>query len=279
MRMSPALANPMIPEPRRVLRVRRESADTMTLVIDASDRPMSFRPGQFNMLYGFALGDIPISMSGDPARGNEIVHTIKILGAVSRGLCGLRKGAWVGVRGPYGTPWPLDAVRGKDLILIAGGLGLAPLVPVVYHVLAHRANFGRVWLFIGARTPGDLLFRREIAKWQRREDLSVVTTVDRAGADWKGRVGVVPALLAEARLEPARTAAFICGPETMMRFTVREAARHGLADENLYLSMERNMKCAIGLCGHCQFGPDFVCRNGPILRFDAIRSRFWRREV
>jgi NAD(P)H-flavin reductase len=259
--------------------VRRETGDTVTLWIEAAPGSNSFLPGQFNMLYAFAVGEVPISMSGDPARAAEWVHTIKALGAVTRALCALRRGTVVGVRGPYGRPWPIEAVKGKDLVLVGGGLGMAPLLPLVYHILRHRRDYGEAWLLVGARTPEDLLFRRELARWRKRNDLHVLTTVDRAGPSWKGHVGVVPALLGEVSFDPQRTAAFVCGPEVMMRFTIRELVQRSLRDEHIYVSMERNMECAVGFCGHCQFGPDFVCKDGPVFRFDAIRPRFFLREV
>lgn len=277
--MDGASAGPMLPEPLRVSRVRRETSDTVTLSIDASPRTFSFLPGQFNMLYAFAVGEVPISVSGDPARGSEIVHTVRAVGAVTGALCRLRRGTVVGVRGPYGRPWPITDVKGKDLVIVAGGVGLAPLRPVVYHILEHRSDYGQVSLLVGARTPEDLLFRRDLARWQKRDDLQLLTTVDRAGPAWRGRIGVVPAFLGEVSLDPRRTAALVCGPEVMMRFTVRELAQRGLTDEQIYVSMERNMKCAVGFCGHCQYGSSFVCKDGPVFRFDRIRSLFWLREL
>jgi NAD(P)H-flavin reductase len=268
----------MVPDPLRVARVQRETADTVTVSLE-SPLAFPFVAGQFNMLYAFAVGEVPISMSGDPAREHEIVHTIRSVGAVSRALCSLRKGAVVGVRGPFGQPWPVEAARGMDLLLVAGGVGLAPLRPLVCHVLRHRADYGRVALLVGARTPGDLLYRRELARWQQRADLRVLTTVDRAGADWTGRIGVVPQLLDEITVDAARTAAVLCGPEVMMRFTIRQLVERGVPDDRIYLSLERNMKCAVGFCGHCQFGPSFVCKDGPVFRYDRIDSLFWLREV
>lgn len=279
MTVDAVLADPMLPEPLRISRVQRETSDTITFSIEPSARAFAFRPGQFNMLYAFAIGEVPISMSGDPARDRAIVHTVKAVGGVTRALCGLRKGSVVGVRGPYGQPWPLADIKGRNLILVAGGLGLAPLRPVVYDVLSHRADYGQVSLLVGARTPADLLFQRELSRWQKRGDLDVLAIVDRAGPGWRGRVGVVPALLADTPFDPDRTVAFVCGPEVMMRFTVRELAQRGLSDERIYLSLERNMKCALGFCGHCQYGPSFICKDGPVLRFDRIRSLFWLREI
>lgn len=269
----------MMPEPRRVVRVRRETADTVTLAIDASPGGFSFAPGQFNMLYAFAVGEVPVSMSGDPARTGEIVHTVKAVGAVSRALCALRRGTVVGVRGPYGNPWPLDAAKGKDLVIVAGGLGLAPLRPVVLHVLHRRSDYGRVTLLAGARTPEDLLFERDLLAWKARADLDVGIIVDRATGAWKGRAGVVTALLAETAIDPDRTVAFVCGPEVMMRFTVRELEQRGVPGDRIHLSLERNMHCAVGFCGHCQLGPEFVCKDGPVLPFARIASLFFRREA
>jgi NAD(P)H-flavin reductase len=269
----------MLPEPRRVMRARRETHDTVTLTIEASPENGPFLPGQFNMLYAFGVGEAPISLSGDPAGGRDIVHTIKAVGAVSQALCRLRTGSVVGLRGPYGRPWPVADIAGQDLMLIAGGLGLAPLRPVVHHVLAHRRTYGTVSLLVGARRPEDLLFQRDLARWKTRGDLRVSTIVDRAGRAWKGRVGVVPTLIGDTLIDAGRTVAFVCGPEVMMRFTVRELAHRGLPEERIYLSLERNMKCAVGLCGHCQYGPSFLCYDGPVFRFDRLRSLFWLREA
>jgi NAD(P)H-flavin reductase len=268
----------MIPEPVRILSAHRETKDVVTLTLDATAEPRAFQPGQFNMLYAFGVGEVAISMSGDPASSEALVHTIRAVGAVTEALCSLEQGGSLGLRGPFGAPWPMDAVKGTDLLLVAGGLGLAPLRPAVYHALAHRSDYGRVSLLVGARTPDDLLFRPELERWQKANDITVLVAVDQATAEWKGRVGVVPALL--ANVEVARNAvAFVCGPEVMMRFTVRELGRRGVPDDRIYLSMERNMKCAVGFCGHCQYRESFICKDGPVLPYDRIRSLFWLREA
>lgn len=277
--MRRALSPPMLPVPMRIASTRRETRDTVTLRIDSRSAPRPFLPGQFNMLYVFAVGEAAVSVSGDPARGDEVVHTVKAVGAVTAALCKLRRGDVVGVRGPYGNPWPLGELGGRDLLFVAGGVGLAPLRPALYRVLSHREKFGRVRLLFGARTPEDLPFRRELGRWESRADVEVLTIVDRAEAGWRGRVGVVPALLDETPLEPDRTSALLCGPEVMMRFTVRELRRLGVPSENIFVALERNMKCAVGFCGHCQYGPEFLCKDGPVFRFDRIEARFWRREV
>jgi NAD(P)H-flavin reductase len=231
------------------------------------------------MLYLFGVGEVPVSLSGDPGRVGELVHTVRGVGAVSRALAGVGEGGVVGVRGPFGSGWPLEEVAGSDLVLVAGGLGLAPLRPVAYHLLRRRQGFGRVARLVGARSPEELLYRSELEGWGAGTELEVHVTVDRAPVGWGGRVGVVPALLPELGFDPGRTTFFICGPEVMMRFTVRALHRLGVPDERIHLSLERNMKCAVGFCGHCQYGPNFICMDGPVLRFDRIRWLFWPREV
>lgn len=271
--------DPWLPSPSRVRRVRRETADTFTLEIDPHDAGPPCLPGQFNMLYAFGIGEVPISMSGRAARSGVLSHTVKSVGMVTAALCRLRKGGVLGVRGPYGQPWPLADAQQEDLVIVAGGLGLAPLRPVVHHVLRHRRAYGEVSVLVGARTPHDLLFRRELERWQQRGDVRVLVAVDHAVNGWRGHVGVVPALLERVPVDPSRTRALVCGPEVMMRFTVHELGRLGLGDDRIYLSLERNMKCALGFCGRCQYGPSFVCRDGPVLRFDHIRGPFRVKEA
>jgi NAD(P)H-flavin reductase len=275
------ISEPMLPTPYRVLKVGRETADTFTLTLVAADGApgFSFAPGQFNMLYVFGVGEVPISISGDPDRPETLVHTVRAVGAVSRGICGLKKGETLGVRGPFGVPWPVAQAPGRDVLVIAGGLGMAPLRPAVYHLLARRPEYGNLELIYGARTPEDLAFRRELERWRGRFDFRVHVTVDAARNDWRGNVGVVPNLLARARFDPEQTLALICGPGVMMRFTVQELLNRGLKMENIYVSLERNMKCGLGLCGHCQLGPFFVCKDGPVFPYDRVRDWFLTREV
>jgi len=276
-----SLAEPMLPELYRVLKVGRETADTFTLSLAAAvgDQGFSFAPGQFNMLYAFGVGESPISISGDPDRPEILVHTVRAVGAVTRAICGLKKGDVLGVRGPFGAPWPVAQAAGQDVLVIAGGLGLAPLRPAIYHLLTHRQDYGSLELIYGARTPEDLLYRKELEQWRGRFDFRVHVTVDAARGDWRGNVGVVPNLISRARFDPVHTLALICGPGVMMRFTVQELLSHGLQMENIYVSMERNMKCGLGLCGHCQLGPFFVCKDGPVFRYDLLKDWFLTREV
>lgn len=270
----------MLPRPWRVIEARRELGDTASLVIAPVDAPPdapppAFAPGQFNMLYAFGVGEAAISISAATAAG--VVHTIRGVGATSRALAALRRGDVLGVRGPYGRGWPMEAPAGSDLVFVAGGLGLAPLRPAIHAALARRERWGRVLLLYGARGPGELLWRDEIASWRGAVD--VMLTVDHAEAGWDGAVGVVPALLPRARFDPASAIAMVCGPELMMRFTVIELQKRGIGPESICLSMERNMKCAVGFCGHCQFGPFFVCKDGPVFRYDRIQAFFGKREI
>ena len=274
------LPQPMVPRPFEIVRVRRETRDTITLSLRPAAGPsMTFRPGQFNMLYAFGIGEVPISISGDPGKNDPLVHTIRAVGAATRALCSAKRGTVLGVRGPYGTPWPVDEARGKDVVIVAGGVGLAPVRPVIYHLLAHRREYGRVTLLYGARTPADFLYRRELHEWRGRFDMNVEVTVDHAAGQLLENVGVVTGLLAGADFDSDETAAFVCGPEIMMRFSVLELKERGVPAEDIHISMERNMKCAIGLCGHCQFGPAFVCKDGPVFRYTEAERFFVIREV
>lgn len=276
-------ADPMTPEPMRIGRVRRETYDTFTVELERAGGPppRRFVPGQFNMLYVFGTGEIPISISGDPGKKETILHTTRVVGKVTRAMHGLKKGGLIGVRGPFGTHWPMADAAGRDVVVVAGGIGLAPLRPVVYSVLADRSRFGRFALLYGCRTPADILFRRELQKWRGKLDVQVDVTVDHAtaSADWRGKVGVVTELVPRAPFDPDNTVAMICGPEIMMRYTIYALRERGVPDERIYVSMERNMQCGIGHCGHCQLGHSFVCKDGPVYRFDEIRKLFDTREA
>jgi NAD(P)H-flavin reductase len=274
-------AHPMTPSFYRVRRRRPETYDTFTLELEPpkGSGGFAFAPGQFNMLYAFGVGEVPVSVSGSPARPQSLVHTIRSVGPVSRTLSQLRPGGLVGVRGPFGSSWPVNEGAGRDVVIVAGGIGLAPLRPALYAILARRRDFKRVALLYGARTPQDLLYVKEIEKWRGRLDLSVYVTVDRALGDWLGAVGVVTTLIPRTAFDPETALTLVCGPEIMMRFTILELQKRGMKDDQIYVSMERNMKCAVGFCGHCQLGPAFICRDGPVFRFDRIRPFFELREV
>jgi anaerobic sulfite reductase subunit B len=259
---------PMEPLPYIVTGTHRETYDTVTLVLEPEGAALpSCEPGQFTMLYAFGVGEAPISVSGDPFDQSRLVHTVRDVGAVSHAIATARIGDTLGVRGPFGRGWTPDGWPEGDVVLVAGGLGLAPLRPVIYGLVAHRRRLGRVAVVIGARTPGDLLYTREYEAW-RACGIEVSVTVDRADASWTGRVGLVTGPLAEARIDGERATAFLCGPEVMMRAAAEALVARRVPPKRIALSLERSMKCGIGVCGHCQLGPDLICRDGPCVSYD-----------
>jgi len=263
---------PLAPTPYTVLERTADTADTATLVLmpmDGHECP-PFLPGQFNMVSLLGRGEAAISISGDPDRRSELVHTIRTAGLATQALAGTAPGTVVAVRGPYGTGWPIDRARGKDVVVIAGGLGLAPLRPLLYEVLRHRERFGRVEVIYGARTPADLVYYHELQTWRARTDARFQVTVDAAGRDWYGDVGLVTLRVPDARFDGPNTVAFLCGPEIMMRFAAEALEARGVRREEIWVSLERNMKCGVGQCGHCQFGPYLLCRDGPVLRYREV---------
>jgi NAD(P)H-flavin reductase len=258
---------------------REETADTVTLVLDAGDAGLPFQPGQFNMLYVHGQGEAAISIAGDPAEPGLLVHTVRAVGAVSRPLAAMNRGDWVGVRGPFGTGWPLVEAEGTDVVVVSGGIGLAPLRPALLHLYAHRERYGRIILLHGARSPGDLLYAGELGAWRARFDTTVEVTVDRAAPGWWGPVGVVTRLLERAAFDPDDATVLTCGPELMMGFVAREALNRGVPAAALWLSLERNMKCGVRLCGHCQWGAAFLCRDGPVFRYGRVAKALSIREL
>ena len=261
--------------PRRfvVRRAVRETADTSTLSLEPVDgRPLRFAPGQFTMLGRAGYGEVPISISGDPGAPHRLVHTVRAVGDASAALAGARRGDELLARGPYGNRWGVDDGEGGDLLVVAGGIGLAPLRPAVLEVLAHRDRYRRVFIVYGGRTPDQLLYVRQLERWRVRSDVDLAVTVDAATPDWQGHVGVVPTALPDADLDPARTLALLCGPEIMMRLTAEALCDRGIPASRVRLSMERNMECGIGLCGHCQLRELFVCLDGPVFDYDRIRG-------
>jgi anaerobic sulfite reductase subunit B len=261
----PAFASP--PRPFRVASRRQETYDTWTLELEAVAGPsLGIAPGQFAMLYAFGVGEVPISSSGEP--GGPLVHTVRAVGAVTDAICRSMPGAVLGVRGPFGNTWPVEAAAGGDVVVVAGGIGLAPLRSVVVRMVARRSEYRRAILLYGSRTPADLVYAGELDAWRKGIDVDV--TVDAADESWQGKVGVVPKLIATAGFDPASTHAFVCGPEIMMRFAAEGLLERGVAPERIHVSMERDMKCGVGHCGHCQLGPTLICRDGPVYSWAEI---------
>jgi NAD(P)H-flavin reductase len=271
-------AGPMVPLAYRVAVRGQDTVDTWTLTLEPVDGPASLiAPGQFMMVTVFGVGEVPISVSGPPFAAGPVVLTVRAVGAVSRAICASEPGAILGLRGPFGNAWPVDAAQGGDVVVVAGGIGLAPLRPVVLRALERRSEYGTVSVLYGARTPGDLLYTGQLAEWTGVAD--VATTVDTAGAGWRGRVGVVTKLLGAARFRPAATTAFVCGPEIMMRFAAQALMEAGVPAPRIHVSMERHMDCGIGLCGHCQLGPTLICRDGPVYTWEHVAPWMEVREL
>ncbi len=273
--------NPLIPQPCKVNQVVKETSDTFTLDVTPPDSAtgVEFVPGQFNMLYAFGVGDVPISISGRSSKTGGWLHTIREVGTVTRALHRLKKGDTIGVRGPFGKGWPMEISKTKDLIILTGGIGLAPLRPVLRQVAEERNLYGNVSLLYGARTPDALLYPKERESWRGRDGIQLKVTVDTGDRDWKGNVGVVTHIVDRVKFDPYHTVAMICGPEIMMHYSVLELKQRGVPEDQIYISMERNMKCAVGFCGHCQFGPAFICKDGPVFPYPSISSFLEVREV
>lgn len=271
----------MTPRPGRVTDRRRETADSWTLDLEPADdgAGMSYLPGQFNMIYAFGIGEVPISISGGSGEEGPLVHTVRDVGAVSAAICRADPGEVLGIRGPYGSAWPVAAAGGRHVLIVAGGVGLAPLRPALREALDRREELDGLTLLLGGRTPADLLFRGELEELGTDPRLELAVSVDSAEAGWRGHVGVVTSLIDDLVLDPSRTTALLCGPEVMMRFAAQALIRRGMDPADLHLSMERNMKCAVTQCGRCQFGPTFVCREGAVMRYGDIERIFNLREI
>lgn len=265
------------PVPYRVAGRREETTDTVTieLVADGAELP-AFRPGQFAMLTAYGIGEAPISLSGGGS-GRRLVHTLRNVGAVTAALHAATPGHVVGVRGPFGTDWDLGAARGHDVVVVGGGIGLAPLRPVVDTVLADRASFGDLSVLVGARTPGDLLYRDELRRWADVAQVDLI--IDRAAPGWAGPVGLVTTLLGGAKVDPGTAVAFACGPEVMLRFVAQGLIGRGFEPSRIQVSMERTMRCGAAWCGHCQFGPLLICRDGPVVRYAEVEALLRVREL
>ncbi|MVU78258.1 oxidoreductase [Nocardia sp. ET3-3] len=267
--------------PYRVSERITQTRDTVTLLLTPVDAAAQrFRAGQFMMLYRFGVGEVAISISGSPcATGEVLEHTIRSVGAVSAALHDAPVGAAIGVRGPFGTGWDLDSATGRDLVIVGGGVGFAPLRPVVLEALARRTEYRKIVLITGARTPEDILFRSDQRTWRRGGLLEVHQTVDHPAPGWTGAIGFVTEPLAKLVVDPQNTTAFLCGPEPMMRFCANTLLRKGIPATDIRVSLERNMQCGVARCGHCQLGPLLVCRDGPVVDYGVAEPLLSIREL
>ncbi|MBI4260581.1 MAG: FAD/NAD(P)-binding protein [Actinobacteria bacterium] len=266
--------------PLRVATIRRvvpETPDTstywLTLADPAERARFRFEPGQFDMLTVPGVGESAISISSDPAHPERLAHTVRAVGRVTRALGALGSGDRIGLRGPFGRPWPMAEAEGGDLLIVAGGLGLAPVRPAIFRAMRARDRYRRVVVLIGARGPEHLLFGGEFdgwGQWMRDRELEVALSVDVPTDDWPYGVGVVTTLFDGARIEPQRTTALVCGPEIMMCFAAHDLVVRGMSPDRIHVCIERNMQCGVRLCGHCQLGPLFVCSDGPVFPFGEV---------
>jgi NAD(P)H-flavin reductase len=266
------------PDWAKVVKIVPEAEGVTTFWLKFSDPEVQdryrFAPGQFNMLYVPGYGEAAISMSSDPEAPDRLLgHTVRHVGNVTKGTARLKAGDVVGVRGPFGSAWPMQAVEGLDVVIACGGIGLPPLRTAIYHILRNREKYGKVTLLYGARTPKDLLYQNEYEAW-KQAGIDVNVTVDRGDDTWTGRVGVVPMWFYNLRVDPQKTAVMACGPEIMIRFVIYEGLARRVPSERIFVSLERNMKCGQGACGHCQIGPYFVCKDGPVFPFSALEKFF-----
>lgn len=266
-----AAVDPMVPRTFRLLHTKADTRDTFTLDLEPTDGVrLTFKAGQFTMLHAFGVGEVPISISGSPVDEGPLIHTIRNVGGVTRALVEAAPGTELGVRGPFGTSWDVTDGKGGDVLIITGGIGLAPLRPAILEILADRDAYNRVILLYGARTPDDMLFGDELRKWADRMGMIIETSVDTAAPGWKGRVGFVTQLIPRVSFDAAHTLALVCGPEVMMRATATELRNRGIPANMIRMSMERSMKCGIGLCGHCQYRELFICVDGPVLTYERL---------
>jgi NAD(P)H-flavin reductase len=251
----------------RIKSITPENSDTFTLALA---KEQTFLPGQFNMLYLFGYGEVAISISGDPSQKGELLHTIRAVGSVTNAMQKLKIGDEIGVRGPFGSSWPLTK-KGCDVLLIAGGLGLAPMRPLLFYLTANQNDYKKISLLYGARSPKELMYQKEFEMWKER-GINVQVTVDHADLEWKGQVGVVTKLIGKHLTSPENTLALLCGPEIMLKFALHELMRTKIDEEAIFISMERNMQCAVGFCGHCQYGPYFICKDGPVFSYKQLKK-------
>lgn len=270
------MPNVYMPVKAKIEKVKDQTKDCKTYTIRMSDGKFKFEPGQFNMVSIIGYGEAPISISSSPHVTDSFDHTIRAVGSITKYMEGFQAGEIIGIRGPYGNPWPMEEAKGKNVLLVTGGIGLAPLRPMIMSLFHNRKDYGKITILYGARTPGDMLFTDEFDEWRKQPNTELFLSADAVpeGVAWKHNVGVVTTLFEPAKISPKDTIAVTCGPEIMMRFVGRGLLKSGFFAPQIYLSMERRMKCGVGKCGHCQLGPKFVCKHGPVFRYDeALKLR------
>ena len=265
--------------PTRITARRTETEGIYTFTMQLVDPELRssyrFKAGQFNMLYAFGVGEVAISIVSDPAQPEILEHTIRLAGRVTGVMAGWKAGDIVGVRGPYGNGWPVEEARGRDIVIITGGLGCAPVVGLINYIFRRREEYGELHILHGVKTPNDLLYRERFDQWRRAPRTKVYLTTDHPDKSWHDRIGVVTELFDQLTAPPSAMV-MMCGPEVMMRFAAQSLRHKGIGDDSIYLSMERRMECAVGLCGHCQYRQHFVCKDGPVFPYRTVKELFGR---
>nr|MDO8134704.1 FAD/NAD(P)-binding protein [Candidatus Njordarchaeum guaymaensis] len=268
------------PEKTVIKNIRDQTRDSRTLTLSFADgskqHQYSFMPGQFNMLSVFGFGESAISISGDPKIKDTIDHTVRKVGNVTEALFRLKKGDAIGLRGPFGNTWPVDEAKGKNVLIVSGGIGLAPLRPAIMHIVNNRANYGNFEILYGARNPGELLFTDEFDQWRKIKNTNLLLAVDAVppGEKWNHAVGVVTVLFDKMQSKPKDTIVMTCGPEIMMHFGVQGLTKKGFSEDQIYVSLERRMKCGMAQCGACQIGPNYVCKDGPVFKSPIMKTLY-----
>jgi NAD(P)H-flavin reductase len=273
-----------LPVPARIEHIDQENFNTYTfrlrIIDDAIRRMYRWAPGQFNMLYVPGVGEAAISISSDPEEPRVLEHTVRVVGSVTRGILDQGVGGIIGLRGPFGVGWPVgNEIEGKDIVMVCGGIGLAPMRPMVYYLMKRRERYRRVILLFGCRTPEDRIYVEELAEWEADGRLDLLVTVDNASGEWAGPVGVVTNLLRRVKVNAAQSAVLVCGPRVLNRAAAWQFLQLHVPRSHVFVSLERNMNCGFGRCGHCQYGAKFVCRDGPVFRFSDIVDIFAKEEI
>lgn len=278
-----AASNPYLIQPATIVEKIREAEgiDTYRLrfVDEQVRRSYRFAAGQFNMIYLFGVGEVAISIVSDPEKPEFLDHTIRAVGRVTSAIGQLQVGEALGIRGPFGEGWPLEEAEGRNVVIVTGGLGCAPVVGAIEYIFRRREQYGSIKILHGVKTPHDLLYRERFDQWRRAPDTEVLLTSDQPDKTWSHHIGVVTELFERVTIDPAKSIVLMCGPEIMMRLGVPILLRRGISATAIYVSLERHMECGIGLCGHCQMGPYFLCKDGPVMRYDQVAQWLGRAGV
>lgn len=272
-----------MPTPVRIAAVREENFNTRTFTTEFVDQEIgkqyAFAPGQFNMLYVPGVGEAAFSVSSNPATPGHLEHTIRRVGSVTRSLWHFQQGDVIGLRGAFGTAWPMDEMRDKHVVIVAGGIGIAPLRPVIYALMQEPGYCQRLVLLYGCRTPEDRVYAAELEEWEEAREIEVLVTVDNATSGWSGPVGVVTELLKRIKMAAEETIVLVCGPKVLNRAAAWNFLQLHVPPDQVFINLERNMNCGFARCGHCQYGGHFVCSDGPVFRFAEIANIFAKEDI